>query len=80
VETRRRLHEVGTKHRQNPERLKERTRDLEMSNESLAGANAHLKGHYSSRRYRLADLLAGSTLKIPGIKRLLSKTADGPSR
>ncbi|HEX6709951.1 MAG TPA: hypothetical protein VF068_06430 [Rubrobacter sp.] len=94
VETRRRLHEAGTKHRQNAERLrsraevletrnerlKERATELEMSNESLAEANMHLKGHYSSRRYRLADLLADGALKVPGIKRLLRKTADGPSR
>ena len=90
VETRRRLHEVGTKHRQNAERLKSRAEvletsnerlkqritELKSSNERLAEANAHLKDHYSSRRYRLADLLANGALKMPGIKRLLRGLAE----
>ena len=94
VETRRRLRDVGTKLRHNAERLKSRAEvldasnqrlkeqatELQMSNESLAEANAHLKDHYSSRRYRLADLLANGVLKMPGIKRLLRKAAEGPSR
>jgi hypothetical protein len=94
LETRRRLHDVGTKHRQRAERLKsraekletsnerleERATELEASHESLAEANAHLKSHYSSRRYRLADLLANGVLKMPGIKRLLRKAAEDPSR
>jgi hypothetical protein len=96
LETRRRLHEVGTKHRENAERLKsraeeletsnerlkQRTTELKMSNESLAEANARLKDHNSSRRYRLADLLANGALKMPGIKRLLRKSAKqtGPSQ
>jgi hypothetical protein len=94
METRRRLHDVGTKHRENAERLKsrakelatsnerlqERATELTRSNESLTVANAHLKGHYSSRRYRLADLLANGVLKLPGLRRLLRKAAEDPSR
>src|SRR5215204_1202293 len=90
VETTRRLHDVGTKHRQNAERLKsraeeletsnehlkQRTTDLKMSNERLTEANAHLKAHYSSRRYRLADLLVNGALKVPGIKGLLRGLAE----
>ncbi|HET7270810.1 MAG TPA: hypothetical protein VFI90_06950, partial [Rubrobacter sp.] len=66
LETRKRVHDVGTRHRQNAKRLKsraealmmsneqlkERTVELKMSNNSLAEANAHLEGHFSSRRYR----------------------------
>jgi hypothetical protein len=97
VETKRRLNDVGTKHRQNAERLKsraevlqtsnarlkQRATELQTSNESLTEANAYLKGHYSSRRYRIADLLANGVLKMPGIRRLLrgrkAEEQTGPS-
>ena len=96
VETRRKLHDVGTKHRQDVEqfrsraeefktsneRLKDRITELKTSNQRLTEANANLKDHYSSRRYRLADLLVDGALKMPRIKRLLRKAAErtGPSR
>jgi hypothetical protein len=87
METRRRLHDVGTKRSRRAERFKSRAEELEMSNERLIEANAHLKDHYSSRRYRLADVLASGALKVPGAKRLLRgrKVADaheptGPPR
>ena len=78
-----------TKHRQRAERFKSRAEEPETSNERLKErttklkmSNAHLKGHYSSRRYRLADLLANGALKMPGIMCLLRKAAEqtDPSR
>lgn len=75
IETRRRLKKGITRHRKRAERFKSRADELEMDNERL-------KVHYSSRRYRLADLLADSAIKIPGIKRLLRKATGqaGPSK
>ncbi|HEX2739500.1 MAG TPA: hypothetical protein VHM69_03555 [Rubrobacter sp.] len=82
LETRRRAHKGVTKHRERAERFKSLAEELEMDNKRLAEANAHLKGHYSSRRYRLVDLLANGALKMPGLKRLLRKAATltGASR
>jgi hypothetical protein len=69
AKTSRRLHEVGTKLK----RLKSRSEELRMQNERLVGDNARLKDRYSSRRYRVADILANAVLKLPGIKRLLGQ-------
>ena len=82
LETRRRAQKGVTKHRERAERFKSLAEELEMDNKRLAEANAHLKGHYSSRRYRLVDLLANGALKMPGLKRLLRKAAPltGASR
>ena len=48
-----------------------------MQNERLARENARLKNHYSSRRYRAANVLANALLKVPGIKRLLGERETG---
>lgn len=72
-ETRRRMHKGVTKHRERAGRFKSRAEELEMDNERL-------KGHYSSRRYRIADLIANGVLKMPGLKRLLRKAAGKTGR
>ncbi|HJQ30513.1 MAG TPA: hypothetical protein VJ827_14330 [Rubrobacter sp.] len=68
LETRIRLRKGVLKHRERAGRFKSRADELEMDNERL-------KSHYSSRRYRLADLLANGALKMPGLKRLFRKQA-----
>ena len=51
-------------------RLRARSEELGMQNERL-------KNHYSSRRYRAANVLANALLKVPGIERLLGERKTG---
>ena len=62
-----RLRRLAASHK----RLMARSEELGIRNERLASDHAHLKNHYSSKRYRIADMLADGALKVPGIKRLL---------
>lgn len=57
----------------NHKQLMARSEELGMRNERLASDNARLKNHYSSNRYRVADVLANGVLKVPGIQRLLGQ-------
>jgi len=58
-------------------RITARSQELSVQNERLIRENARLKNHYSSRRYKVADVLANGVLKVPGIVRLLGERKTG---
>ena len=73
AEIQRRLPRLAATHK----RLRARSEELGMQDDRLARENARLKNHYSSRRYRAANVLSNALLRVPGIKRLLGEPKTG---
>ena len=57
----------------NNRRLRARSEEQGLKNESLARENALLRNQGSGDRYRAADLLAGACARLPGIKHLFGR-------
>lgn len=68
-----RLQKQASERSQKLQQAEEQNSRLEELNSNLKAHNANLEAHYSSRRYELVDTLAETSLRIPGIKRLLRK-------
>jgi hypothetical protein len=88
-QTRAQLEEVKKRNSQLQERsshLTERDRELKQTrtqleevkkrNSQLQERNSQLTTHYSSRRYKLADILTDNALQVPGIRKLAQRKPE----